>query len=184
MLKNYVFDDKRQNEKVLIILKRHPIVLLKGFFYACLMIVIIIAVFIILKASLISFIVLIFGILAIAVIIGYNLFNWYNDLYVLTNQRLIDVDQSGLFTRTTSETQLDQIQEIKVEVKGFLESLLGFGKVIIQTAGPKENIVLEVVPNPHGMENMINKAFYEYRQKVFSEMGNTSKENINEQNVD
>lgn len=166
MLEGWKFEDRRPEEKIIVELKRHPIILIKGIIPMFFIFVIIIAVFVYFKFSVTAMVVLIIGLVVVALVAYYHLFLWYNDIYILTNQRLIDVDQSGLFTRKISETSLDQIQEVQVVVSGPLESIFGFGKIIVQTSGPSENIILETTPQPYKIQHLINRAYYEYRKKI------------------
>jgi membrane protein YdbS with pleckstrin-like domain len=166
MFSLWKFEDKRPEEKVVASYKRHPIVLVAGFFQALAVVIIVVIFFILFGFQIISVVSFIIGVIAIVLISLANLFIWYNDLYVLTDQRIIDVDQKGLFSRTVSETTLDQIQEVKVEIKGFMENVLGYGTVIVQTAGPTDNLILEVIAKPIKIQQIINNASYEYRRRI------------------
>lgn len=182
MFSIWKFDDKRPNEKVIIILKQHPIFLLKGIIISLIIIFMIVSMFYFFKINASTIIALIFGIFTIIFINLYYLYLWYNDLYVLTNQRIIDVDQKGLFNRVLAETSLDQIQEIKVQMTGPISHLLGIGTIVVQTAGPSENLILELVPNPFMSQKIINKAIFEYKNKI-TQSTNQNKENTNNQNM-
>jgi len=183
---NWKFEDKRPDEKITVTIKRHPIVLLKGLLMVLVVLGVMITVAYYYKLSMITFWDILIGLLIIAGILYYNLYLWYNDLYVLTDQRLIDVDQHSLFSRSVTSTALDQIQEVKVDIKGPLESILGYGKVMIHTSGPHENLVLEVTPKPFIVQNTINQAFHDYRDKVgITRHGNISeaKNIINQEEI-
>lgn len=177
MFEGWKFEDKRPEEKIILKVKRHPIVLLQGIIPMFLIFVIIIGIIIYFKFSAVTIVVFLLGLIAIVLIAYYNLFLWYNDIYILTNQRLIDVDQHGLFTRRISETSLDQIQEVQVIVNGPLETIFGFGQVIVQTSGPSENFILEITPQPYKIQQLINRAYYEYRKKIGIDKEKLKKEN-------
>jgi membrane protein YdbS with pleckstrin-like domain len=166
MFEGWKFEDKRPEENIIIKVKRHPIVLLQGIIPMFLIFVIIIGLIAYFKFTTLTIAVFLIGLICIVLIAYYNLFLWYNDVYILTDQRLIDVDQHGLFTRRISETSLDQIQEVQVIVNGPLETIFGFGQVIVQTSGPSENFILEITPKPYKIQQSINKAYYEYRKKI------------------
>lgn len=80
---------------------------------------------------------------------------FYLDMTVITNDRLLDVKQQSLFSRTISELDLFQIQDATSEVKGFIPSLFNYGRVIIQTAGPVNQFVMNGVPDPHNLRQML-----------------------------
>lgn len=81
--------------------------------------------------------------------------NYYLDAWVLTPVRLVDIEQHGLFRREMSECRLDRIQDVTVEVRGILPTLLKFGDVHVQTAGEMRRFTLKSVPDPYGVKDRI-----------------------------
>jgi hypothetical protein len=59
------------------------------------------------------------------------------DIIIVTNQRIISIEQVNLFQNTSSETNLPMIQDVKSRKKGILGSLFHFGELEIQTAAEK-----------------------------------------------
>lgn len=159
------FEDQRPNEKIIFVLRRHPIIFLRGFFQI-MAVLIIVGIIIYLGLNFNTFLIIILGCLICFAIIIYHWYLWYNDIYLLTDQRLIDVDQKSLFTRVISETSLDQIQDVTAEVSGPLETFFRFGKVIIQTAGAEQNIIIELISRPNEVREQISQAFNNYRTKM------------------
>ncbi len=90
------------------------------------------------------------------------LVDYYLDVWIVSNQRIIDIEQKGLFKREISEFSLARIQDITVDVSGFLPTLLQFGNVHIQTAGEEEKFVFKQIPNPHRAKNLILKLCEKY----------------------
>ncbi len=80
---------------------------------------------------------------------------FYLDVWIITNDRLIDIRQVSLFSRTIAEVDLYQIQDVSSEVKGFFPSLFNFGNVYLQTAGPVPKFVLYNVGDPHRLRQAI-----------------------------
>ena len=74
--------------------------------------------------------------------------DYYLDLWVVTNKKILNVEQNGLFARTISELELDKIQDVTSEIDGILPTLLNFGDVSIQTAGEQEHFTFEQVKRP------------------------------------
>ena len=60
--------------------------------------------------------------------------NYYLDVWVITNHRIIDIEQVGLFNRHISSFRFNQIQDVTVKVSGLIATLVGFGTVEIHTA--------------------------------------------------
>lgn len=87
--------------------------------------------------------------LAIWVFFYSQFIDYYLDNWIITNDRLISIDQKGLFARTISELDLYRIQDASSEVKGFFGTLLNYGDLHVQTAGEKELFVLRSIPDPH-----------------------------------
>ena len=59
---------------------------------------------------------------------------YYLDVWYVTEKRIIIIDQKQLFNREMSNVRFDKIQDISVEVPGFLSTLLDFGDIKVQTA--------------------------------------------------
>ena len=81
--------------------------------------------------------------------------NYYLDVWVITDQRIIDVEQFSLFSRNVSEFRLDRIQDITVDVKGFLPTMLKFGDIHVQTAGMGNEFHIMQAPEPYKVKDMI-----------------------------
>ncbi|MGD9891722.1 MAG: hypothetical protein AB7R89_12490 [Dehalococcoidia bacterium] len=76
---------------------------------------------------------------------------WYkhqHDLWIVTNQRLLDVYRRNFFDQRVSSADLVNVQDISVEKNGVLATLFNFGDVRCQTAGAQGGFVLSGVPNP------------------------------------
>ncbi|MBI3627389.1 MAG: PH domain-containing protein [Candidatus Sungbacteria bacterium] len=80
---------------------------------------------------------------------------YYLDVWIITSRRIIDIDQLGLFRRTISEFPLDRIQDVTVEVKGIIPTLLRFGDLKVETAGHLKSFVLLDAPNPEAAKNLL-----------------------------
>jgi hypothetical protein len=87
---------------------------------------------------------------------------------VITNKHVVDVDQIGLFNREVSTLRLEEIQDVSAKVNGPLQTMLGYGTLIIQTAGERENFVFDYVPEPYKLENYIIELRSKYYGNKFS----------------
>lgn len=83
--------------------------------------------------------------------------NYYLDVWIVTDQRIIDIEQFSLFSRDISEFRLDRVQDLTVEVKGVIPTLLGFGNVHVQTAGMHHQFHISDVPDPYSVKDRIVK---------------------------
>lgn len=85
--------------------------------------------------------------------------DYYFDIWIITNWRIIDIDQQGFFKRNTSTLlTLDHIEDIETEIDGVVGNLLNFGHVQVQTAAAKDEFFIDDVPNPTGVDEMIRAA--------------------------
>lgn len=92
----------------------------------------------------------------------YEIWVWYLDCYIITNKRIIDIDQKGAFKRTVVELDLGSVQEAVYEINGPLEALFGFGSVKIKASGSGSMIVMDKVPHPEDVKRMISDAGQKY----------------------
>jgi len=75
--------------------------------------------------------------------------DFYLDSWVVTNDRILDIEQLGLFANTVSELDLYRIQDVTVDVKGFFPTIFRYGNVIIKTASGNSHVVFRNVPRPN-----------------------------------
>jgi hypothetical protein len=81
----------------------------------------------------------------------------YLDVWTVTNERIINREQHGLFNRVVSELDLYRIQDVTAEQKGFFPTILHYGNVYIQSAGVKERFIFEQIPSPYKVAKIIQK---------------------------
>jgi uncharacterized membrane protein YdbT with pleckstrin-like domain len=79
----------------------------------------------------------------------------YFNSFIITNQRVIDWDQRGLFDRVISEADYDKIQDISFRIKGMLGTMLSYGTIQIQTAGTAPVLELKFVRQPQKIQSLI-----------------------------
>lgn len=127
------FRGQYDNEEVLYVFRKHPVVMRKG------LILFMIA---ILLGTIPSFIKpefsYLYGGLAAGFLLGIILLfpswvYWYFSVYIVTDQRFVQTTQKGLFHRKVVDIAINQIQMVNYEVKGIQETMLGFGTIMIQT---------------------------------------------------
>ncbi len=166
------FASQKDYEVVLLLLRRHWIILLAIIFRFFILAIIPFALFAFIENFFKDIEVLrAFFWLGTAV---YFLFWWYGlfyqladyvlDLWIVTDHRVVDIEQIGLFKRNIAETNLLNIQDITVTVSGILETFFSFGYVHIQTAGPLKETLFKQVPYPNEVKDIIFKYYYEYQK--------------------
>ncbi|MGE0598596.1 MAG: hypothetical protein AB7J35_02055 [Dehalococcoidia bacterium] len=78
-------------------------------------------------------------------------FHWYryqNDVWVVTNQRLVDSLKKNWFHHQMASADLVDVEDIRVVKSGALQTMFNFGDVRCQTAGEVPNFVLAGIPEP------------------------------------
>lgn len=80
---------------------------------------------------------------------------YFLDVWVVTDQRLIDVQQRWLFHRSIVTARLDRIQNVGIDVEGLLATLIGFGNIRILTAGDDPDIIIRTARHPERMRARI-----------------------------
>ncbi len=153
----YTFEGQRSDEDVIFVKKQHPWVLATAGFIGLGLIILLAVAILIWGLSGITSLLIVLVIIFALVYGGYRLFIYNSYLYILTNQRLILIEQKGLFSRRLSESELDKIQNIAVEVNGPIKTLLNFGNIKITTAGVDPVMVVGNVENPYLVQQEIIK---------------------------
>jgi uncharacterized membrane protein YdbT with pleckstrin-like domain len=83
--------------------------------------------------------------------------NFYLDVWIVTDNRVVNIEQLNLFSRHISELKHSKIQDVTSEVQGLLPTLFGYGNVYIQTAGNKQRFVFKQIPESTDTRNIIMK---------------------------
>lgn len=105
-------------------------------------------------------------ILSILALLIYGFVDFYLDVYIITDRRIVDISQNGFFKRSISELNLRQIQDVNAKVNGLFSTLLHFGDVHIQTAGETPNFVFQSIPHPYEISKKILDLHEAYLQKI------------------
>jgi uncharacterized membrane protein YdbT with pleckstrin-like domain len=88
------------------------------------------------------------------------LLNWYryhNDIWVITNQRIIDSFKSNPLNHRLNTADLVNVQDISVERKGVFATILHFGDVLVATAGTEDKpFLIGGVPDPEHIQLLID----------------------------
>jgi hypothetical protein len=86
---------------------------------------------------------------------------WYrynNDLWVITNQRLVDSYKANPFNHRLSTADLVNLQDMTVERNGILQTTLNYGDVVCQTAGgERHDFRLSGIPRPQDVQLFVDR---------------------------
>jgi Bacterial PH domain len=85
------------------------------------------------------------------------------DIFIITNERIIGIDQISALSRTVSECSIDRVQEVNAEVSGILQTIFSYGHVHIHTASEHSDMTISFAPNPVENARQINNVIHEFR---------------------
>jgi len=86
---------------------------------------------------------------------GYEVADWTNDKYEVTNEQIIDIDKTPFGTETRSAAQLESILGTNYERKGVLGNIFNYGTVYITVGGSK--LAFEDVIDPATVQSDIDR---------------------------
>lgn len=161
----YSFDSQLDGENVLLLLRKHPVTQIGKFLIAIIMMVVP------LFFSQISFYYLLSGnfqtavlLLWYLIVVGYSLesfLTWFYNVYIITDERIIDIDFLSLIYRNVSAAKLDKVEDITAVTSGVAQSLFNYGTVRVQTAAEKSEFEFEDVPYPTKVTQFLNEMLVE-----------------------
>ena len=168
--KNIDFEIKDKEEKVELLLRQHPIVNIKWMLISVLMVL---APIILVNFLSLSFLPV--GFRLVAFLIWYlitmafsleNFLSWYFNVYIITDERVIDIDFLNLIYKEVSDANIDKIQDITYKMGGVARTMFNYGDVFIQTAGEIPNFEFAAVPKPDRVVKILEELRMEEQQEA------------------
>jgi len=160
-----VFDSQLENEEVLLLLRQHPITQIKW------ILIVILLLFVPYLLSLVSFwdmvpdkyhfFGLVFWYLLVLGITMEAFLSWFYNVYIVTDERVIDVDFLSLIYKNISAAKLDNIEDVTATTTGAIQSVFNIGTVKIQTAAEVTQFEFENVPQPNKVTTLLNELLLE-----------------------
>jgi len=150
------FEGQRPGEKVLFVFRRHLIAMRKGFWLLLIPFALSSIPPLIWQTNLELFLLPIGGLLLGLILFMYHYIMWYFTIYLVTNQRIRQVTQKGIFGKDVVELRLSKIQNISYNIPGFSGEILGYGTIVIQTF--VGDLVIRNVEHPEKTYNKLQNA--------------------------
>ena len=150
------FSGQRPDEQFILLFRRHILTARRGLFALLIMLVLGFIPFFIWPTNPI-----IFRILAIAALIGvllllYHYILWHFSFYIVTNERIRQVSQKGLFKKSVIDLSLDKVLSVSHSVPGFFGTLFGYGTIVIQTAAG--DLIISQAARPESVHDKLQNA--------------------------
>jgi hypothetical protein len=84
-------------------------------------------------------------------------YRYDRDLWVITDQRVVDLVQRSPFDFHMSSTDLIRIQDVSVAINGLWQRMLDYGDLQCQTAGETMHFTFRGVPNPRNIASLVER---------------------------
>ena len=155
------FVNKDPEEKVVLLLRRHPITNAGWIALATLMLIApslfsLFPFFDLLPVRFQVIAVLVWYLITSAFIIE-EFLSWFFHVNIITDERVFDVDFVNLVYREITDANIDQIQDVTVQLGGATRTFFNYGNVIIQTAAEVPRIEFEAIPNPDRVARILRE---------------------------
>ncbi len=93
--------------------------------------------------------------------------DFYLDQWVVTNHRVIRIDQSGFFDRQVGTVHLNRVQDVQSDIRGLFGELFGFGTLSVETAGDDAGrFRIKGIANVRALRDLIMKEVTERQEKM------------------
>ena len=81
---------------------------------------------------------------------------YYLDVWYVTEKRIIAIQQRRIFDREISNLRFDKIQDVTIDIQGFIPTFLDFGNVKVQTASEDNlDFIMDTVRHPDYVRQVI-----------------------------
>ena len=101
-------------------------------------------------------VVIFFILFGVAIIFSlHRLIDWYFNCGIITNQRVIDIDQHGLTDRVVSEVPYYKIDDVSYNIKGFRQAIFRYGNVVVAIRGYRSSVTLRNIARPAMVQELI-----------------------------
>lgn len=104
--------------------------------------------------------------------------DYYFDVWIVTNERIINIEQKGLFSKIVSELELEKIQDVTTDVKGIIPTFLNYGDLIVQTAAEQERFFFHNIPDPYAVKDLVMKLQKKLETREENEFGEMLRKKI------
>ncbi len=97
-------------------------------------------------------------------VVGYvfeSFLTWYFNVFIVTDERIIDIDFYSMLYKRISAAKIDQIQDVSFSQGGVFGAMLDYGTLDIQTAGKVNEFEISNVPHPRKVAMFMNEMLLE-----------------------
>ena len=91
-----------------------------------------------------------------------KIFNYYLNITILTNYRLIQLQKTVFFQNNKDTIDLHKIQDLRKDQNGLLSTLFDYGSLTIEVSAIHETKCVHYIPSPEAWFQMLNEAKRKY----------------------
>lgn len=147
-----------EGERILLDLRKHWWVFAQSMWLPALLLVALVFVYVFLPTL---FVMALAGVLLFSLAWTlWFLYDWRNDYYVVTDQRIIHRERVLLIQDDQNQLELNRIDNTRIDRRGFIPVILDFGDLHVQATGVLAEVSFANVPHP----DAVNKVIQEQRQ--------------------
>lgn len=166
----FCFETKDRKEQIVLMVRKHPITNLPWFLMAVILSVLPkLFVFVPTIADLPADYRFVLGAVWYLIVIAYILesfLNWFYDVNIVTDERVVDIDFNNLIYKKVSDAKLDKIEDITYTQGGVIRTLFDYGNVFIQTAAEVPAFDFLAVPKPDRVVAILRDMIMEEEQET------------------
>ena len=164
------FETREDEEKIILFLRKHMITNVPWMFTGLIMLLVpkIVNALSILEAvpSNFRFIFMLVWYLITMAYLLESFLTWFFNVYIITDERIIDIDFYNLIYKEVSDANLDKIEDVSYNMGGVVRTLFNYGDVLIQTAAEISNFDFLAVPYPDKVAKVLQDLRMEEQQEA------------------
>jgi len=161
MPRNVKFETKESQEKVVLLLRKHPITNIGWIVIAFIMVLApaTLGIFPIIEFLPSNFkLITISGwYLITSAFVIENFLGWFFNVNIVTDERILDFDFHNLVHKEVSEAKTEDIQDVTYTVGGTLGTVINYGNVLIQTAAEEQKFEFLKIPKPDKVAKILRE---------------------------
>ncbi len=154
----------KDNEEVILTIRKHWFVLIKPILWALILLTIGGLGYYYYQAEFGKYFLILIGLIILWFV--YKIFNWRNNLWTVTNLRVID--EYGVFSHNSKETPLDKINNVSYK-QPLLGRIFNYGDIQIQSAAEAGSTIQKMVQRPKLLKDTITEYQENYKQEQIKE---------------
>lgn len=158
---NVNFETKNDGEKVVLLLRRHPITNLG---WLAIFVVMLFAPSVLGNFPILDFLPENFRFIAVLswymVTTAYfleNFLSWFFNVNIITDERIIDVDFCNLIYKHVTDAETNKIQDVSYNMGGVIRTMFDYGDVLIQTASEIPSLEFIAIPHPSQVVKLLQE---------------------------